>query len=202
MRNIYLAAFLLLSTNGFSQSRPVIEHTERGNKMTGVQVQLAYVYLFASETMLSIDDVGTEAGILISPNMGWFIEKNWMMGGMVHLGLYTNTSGKDNPYSNYKTKAFDLGVTPFTRYYFDITKRHNVKVFLQAGLPLVYSEYTSRYSNPTGTFTTSEQSSGLGLYGTWGGGASFHGRFGAIEANLSSLGLNIAFQKFLGKKKD
>ncbi len=203
MKTLFILLILLISFNSFSQvARPVITHTERGMKMIGGQLQLAYVDLFSSETILRVDDYGSEAGILISPNIGWFIEKNWLMGGMLHLGFYSNREGKNTPANNRKENAFDAGITPFTRYYIDLIRRSNVKIFLQAGLPIIYSAHNSKYTYTSGTntFTSTSESRDLGLYGNWGGGASFHGRFGAIEMNLSSLGLNIGFQKFIGKR--
>jgi hypothetical protein len=206
MKNSFLFIALIIAFHGFSQTRPFITHTEKGNRMIGGQVQLAWVDLFASETILRIDDDGTEAGIVISPNMGKFIENNWFVGGMVHLGLYTSKYDyKNNNTSSFSSrqKAFDIGFTPFTRYYLDITKRHNIKVFLQAGLPIIFTDYYSRTSQTNGSFTDIrvEDDSYFGLYGNWGGGASFHGKFGAIEANLSGLGLNIALQKFIGRRQ-
>jgi hypothetical protein len=204
MKALLTVVINIICYSCFAQTeRPTFTHTERGMKMVGLQLQLAYVDLFASETALRVDDFSTEAGILISPNVGWFIEKNWLLGGMAHVGVYSNTSDKNSTGGSVrKEKAFDLGITPFTRYYIDLTRRANVKLFLQAGLPVIYSSYKSTYTSSigSGTIVSRDSNKNVGLYGNWGAGASIHGRFGAIEMNLSSLGLNLGFQKFIARK--
>jgi hypothetical protein len=197
MKPFVFLFILLISYNSYSQSsRPVIEHTDKGMKMIGGQLQLANVDLFSSETILRVNDYSSEAGIVVSPNIGWFVEKNWLLGSMGHLGFYSSKSNKNSTFV-VKEKAFDIGITPFSRYYIDLTRRRNVKLFLLAGLPLIYSSYNVTYNSPT---STDEDRSNLGIHAVWGVGTSLHGQFGAIEMNLSSLGLNLGFQKFIGRK--
>jgi hypothetical protein len=202
MKALYLTAFFLFSIQCISQTRPVIKHTEKGMKMFGVQMQLTPSDFIHSETVLMIDDYSSEVGVVVSPNMGWFIEKNWLIGGIAHLGFYNAKPGKNNTSNRTTAKSYDLGLTPFSRYYIDLARRGNIKVFLQGGLPIIYSKYKSSYSyfNGLQTITTKNDGHQLGLYGNFGFGASMHGHFGAIEMNLSNMGLNIGFQKFIGKK--
>jgi hypothetical protein len=201
MRKFYIAILLLAATNSFSQTRTVLTHTDRGMKMVGGQVQLSYIDLFSSETVLRVNDFTSTYGALVSPNVGWFVEKNWMFGTMLHLGFYREKSGKNTTTKSVED-AYDLGITPFSRYYIDLARRGNIKVFLQAGLPVIYSSYerTNSYSSGTQIVTNTSTSKNLGLYGNFGFGASLHGRFGAIEMNASNLGLNIGIQKFISRK--
>jgi hypothetical protein len=120
---------------------------------------------------------------------------------MAHIGFYREKSGK-NTSGKINAESYDFGITPFSRYYVDLARRGNIKVFLQAGLPIIYTDYYRKetYGSATQTYTNTREGKSLGLYGNFGFGASLHGRFGAIEMNASNLGLNLGFQKFIGRK--
>lgn len=155
--------------------------TEKGNKMVGVGVAGIN---FASQSGSS------EFNINLNPNVAWFIQDNFALGGGVQIG-YSKPENVDG--------IFSYGITPLARYYF--TSNSSNGLFGQVNL--LFGGYSQ--SGNSGT----QVGAGAGLGYDW-----FITKNVALEAGLGymytkpesvdaihNVGLNLGFQIFLGKKK-
>ena len=192
-----LTSSIFLSLIAFAQ--PAFNPVEKGNKQAGISLMIAPTDMYWSETVLAINDDQKTYGINVAGNYGWFVERGWLIGLQANIGGY-HDEYKNNVQWGYESTAFDFSITPMTRYYFTIDRKHRFKPFLFAGLPIVYtSNKTDYYSNNTSDYGDEY----LELRGTFGFGAAYFGKAGSIEMNLSNMGLFVGVNKFIRwKPKD
>lgn len=214
-KSIILLSFLVSTYHLFAQSdKPTYKHFEKGNSFVGIGFSPVYSDLFGSTTEISIQNESSAAGILLSPSYGKMIQKNWMIGAMGFLGFYSSryssnyyppSVGINPPRYNSKniSNYVDIGISPFTRYYFMLSKRNTIAFFLQGGLPLVYghTKYIQRIDFPSGQQDLSSTQSRLSLKASLGFGLSVQGKFGSIDTHVSNLGWFFSFNKLLKLSK-
>ncbi|TAH07735.1 MAG: hypothetical protein EAZ12_08485 [Sphingobacteriia bacterium] len=214
-KHILLFFFILSTASSFSQTeKPIYKHFEKGNSIIGIGFSPVYSDLFGTTTEISIQDGSSSVGLLLSPSYGKFIEKNWMVGGMGFLGYYSSrysynyyppSIGLNPPFFPAKniSNYFDIGIIPFTRYYFMLSKRNTLAFFLQGGLPIVYGQtnYIQRIDFPSGQQDISSKQSSLTLKASLGFGLSVQGKFGSIDTHVSNLGCFFSFNKLLKSNK-
>jgi len=196
----FITLFTLASAISLiSFAQPSFNPVEKRNKQAGISLMLAPTDMYRSETALTINDFTKTYGINVGGNYGWFIERGWLIGFQANIGVL-HDEYKGNPSWGYKTNAFDASITPMTRYYFSVDRKHRFKPFLFGALPIVYTNTeTDYYSNST----TDSKNEYLDLRGTVGFGAAYFGKAGSIEMNLSNMGLFLGVNKFIEfKKKD
>lgn len=208
---------LLVCYSAFSQvDRPVLHPFSKGNAYWGIGISPTYSDMIGSYTDISIRKNNTNLGILMAPMYGRFVQQNWMVGIMGIAGFRTEqrkyltypvTIGFPPFFPNVDTKdvnnSFDLGLAPFTRYYFNLNRRNSFAFFLQAGLPGIYSKYTNSttYKYVSGAVDRfSTQNSEFSLRGSMGFGLSVQGKKGSIDTHISNMGWFISFNKLLQKK--
>jgi hypothetical protein len=216
MRNYFLLFCLILSAaSSFAQTeKPIYKHFEKGNAFVGIGFSPVYSDLFGTTTEIIVQDGSSSVGLLLSPSYGKMIEKNWMVGAMGFIGYYSSRYSSNyfppsvgiNPpvypsknISNY----FDIGISPFTRYYFMLSKRNTMAFFLQGGLPFVYGQtkYIQRVGFPAGQQDLSIKQSSVYLKASLGFGLSVQGKFGSIDTHVSNLGWFFSFNKLLKSNK-
>ncbi len=188
-------AFAALSLAAFAQ--PAGNPVEKGNKQLGLQMMLSYTDMYGSSTELRINNDEKTYGLHVAGLYGWFIERGWMMGLQTNVGFY-NSDYYTKEQWGYDQQAFDFSITPITRYYFSIDKKHRFKPFLFAGMPIVYSSESTDYSS---TGTTDYKNEFLELRGTFGAGAAYFGKAGSIELNVSNMGFFVGVNKFIPHRK-
>jgi hypothetical protein len=142
------------------------------------------------------------------------IEKNWMVGAMGFIGYYSDRYSSNyfppsvgiNPplyQSKNISNYFDIGISPFTRYYFMLSKRNTMAFFLQGGLPFIYGQakYIQRVDFPAGQQDISSKQSSVYLRASLGFGLSVQGKFGSIDTHVSNMGWFFSFNKLLKSNK-
>lgn len=188
---------MALASFSTAWSQPASNPTEKGNKQAGLQVMLAWTDMYNSYTTLSIDDNNKSYGINMGGLYGWFLERNWMVGLQANVGAYRDSYAKGEPYG-YDEKGFDISLTPITRYYFTVDKKHRFKPFLFAGLPVVYSSM-ERESGSGGPGNYQDET--LNLRASFGVGAAYFGRAGSLELNVSNMGFFFGVNKFIPSRR-
>ncbi|WP_026763028.1 MULTISPECIES: hypothetical protein [Sediminibacterium] len=213
---ILVFSFLLISSGYAQVDKPVFQHFSKGKSFLGIGFSPVYSDMIGSYTDVSIRKNNTNLGLLLAPMYGKFIEQNLMVGVMGIAGFHTEqrkymtypvTNGIPPFFPNVETKDvnnhLDLGLVPMTRYYFNLNRRNSFAIFLQAGLPAVYSKYTNTttYKYVTGGADRfSNQSSEFTLRGSIGFGLSVQGRMGSFDTHVSNMGWFLSFNKLLQKK--
>lgn len=192
-RCIFIALFF--SASAFAQ--PAFNPVEKGNKQAGLQMMLSSTDMYGSWTALSINDDEKTYGLHVAGSYGWFVERGWMIGLQTNVGFYHDEFATKEQWG-YQQDAFDISIAPMTRYYFTIDKKHRFKPFLFAGLPIVYSQQSTDYTQSTTTDLDREY---LELRGTFGAGAGYFGKAGSIELNASNMGFYIGVNKFIQSRK-
>lgn len=207
----------LLCSSVFAQTdKPVFQHFSKGTSFWGIGISPVYSDMLGSYTDISIRKNNTNLGLLAAPVYGKFIQQNLMLGVMGIAGFHTEqrkymtypiTNGIPPFFPNVETKdvnnSLDLGLVPMARYYFNLSRRNTFAIFLQAGLPAVYSKYsnTTTYKYVTGGIDRfSYQSSEFTLRGSIGFGLSVQGKMGSFETHVSNMGWFLGFNKLLQKK--
>jgi len=191
---------LLLASVAFSVSvfaQPTFNPVEKGNKQAGLQMMLSSTDMYGSWTALSINDDEKTYGLHVAGSYGWFVERGWMIGLQTNVGFYHDEFATKEQWG-YQQDAFDFSIAPMTRYYFTIDRKHRFKPFLFAGLPIVYSQQSTDYTQSTTTDLDREY---LELRGTFGAGAGYFGKAGSIELNVSNMGFYIGVNKFIQSRK-
>jgi len=186
---------LCFSASAFAQ--PAFNPVEKGNKQAGLQMMLSSTDMYGSWTALSINDDEKTYGLHVAGSYGWFVERGWMIGLQTNVGFYHDEFAIKEQWG-YQQDAFDISIAPMTRYYFTIDKKHRFKPFLLAGLPIVYSQQSTDYTQSTTTDLDREY---LELRGTFGAGAAYFGKAGSIELNVSNMGFYIGVNKFIQSRK-
>jgi outer membrane protein W len=194
-KKLLVFTFCIL-TEGIIFAQTTINPVKKGNKQLGIQLMLAPIDLFWSETALSINENQTRYGLNIAPSVQWFVEDGWSFGLQSNIGFYREKD-KNNVNWGYNEKIFDLGITPFSRYYFNVGRNNRFKPFVFAGLPIIYSDVQRTYNNQQ---TTDYDEQSVELNGTFGGGVAYFGKAGSIEMNISNMGFFIGVSKFSGRK--
>lgn len=208
MKHFFTPLFILLFVSSASAQSDTRRNNnsffEKGNKVYGIEIGIAGEYPINSVTKLNIGNNEKNYGLLMLPSYGWFVEKNWVIGGQAILGFSNNSYSYDNGTQfsvENKSRYSDFGVAPFTRYFIPLGKRNVVSIFGQASMPVVYS--TSKIENKqTGNspYNYSYNEKEVRLIGTIGLGVSLNGRFGSLEVNANTTGLYVGFHKYIGKK--
>lgn len=187
-------AFCAISLASIAQ--PAFNPVDKGNKQVGIQMMLSYTDMYGSSTELKVNNDEKTYGLHVAGSYGWFLERGWLMGLQTNVGFYHNDYFTKEQWG-YNEKAFDFSITPMTRYYFTIDKKHRFKPFLLAGMPIVYSSQSIDYSSNTPDYDNEY----LELRGTFGGGAAYFGKAGSIEMNVSNMGFYIGVNKFIQSRK-
>lgn len=213
--SLALCIFSIASLKAQKEERASFRnYFERGNKVLGLQLGIAGEYPINSVTVLDINESNKRYGLLALPSFGWFIERNFVIGGQAIVGFnhesyaYSNYDYSVNPpryIGDFKntSKGVDLGVAPFARYYVPLGRRNVVSLFGQGSFPVLYSSYESGSNYPSsypGWSNYRYKEEGLKLMASLGGGVSINGRFGSFEVNANNTGLYFGYQRYFGSK--
>lgn len=208
--------FFFASSNVIAQTdKPVFQHFSKGKTFWGIGISPVYSDMIGSYTDIAVRKNNTSLGILLAPMYGKFVQQNLMVGLMGIAGFHTEqrkymtypvTTGIPPFFPNVDTKdvnnSLDLGLVPMARYYFNLNRRNTLAIFLQAGLPAVYSKYTNTttYKYVTGGIDRfSNQYSEFALRGSIGFGLSVQGKTGSFDTHVSNMGWFLSFNKLLQK---
>lgn len=189
--------------------KPVYNYLNKGTAVVGIGLSPVSSDMMYSFTDLSIEKGRSAYGLLLSPMFGKFVLKNWMIGAMGFVGFhsdrnnytaYTGGPGAPVPY-NVKDidNAFDIGLAPFSRYYFSFNSRNSFAFFLQGALPAVYTSIGRKdvIDFPSGKQEISSKYDNFSLKGSIGFGLSVQGKFGAVDTHVSNMGWFFCFNKQL-----
>lgn len=193
MRKNFTLLLLSLTIAAASFAQPASNPVEKGNKMFGLQMMLAPTDMFWSQTALSIRDDYKSYGLHLAGNYGWFVETGWFVGGQLNAGFYNYENKSPNAWM-LNESTFDIGITPNTRYYFQVDRKHRFKPFLLAAIPIVYTSYEYNYGQPG---MQQQKGTSVELNGSFGFGVSYFGQKGNIELNISNMGLFLGVNKFI-----
>ena len=200
---IFALLFVIYASAQSDTRRNHSSFFDKGNRVFGIELGIAGGYPINSVTQLNISEGDKNYGLLIIPSYGWFVEKNWVIGGQAILG-FSNESYSYQYSTNAtvsESKYSDIGLAPFTRYFVPIGRRNVVSIFGQASMPVIFSTSKREYKQ-TGTSPSNNYSSNteLKLIGAIGLGVSINGQFGSLEVHGNTTGLYIGFHKYFGKK--
>lgn len=172
---------------------------EKGKQVVGVQLPVMVNDMYFTKLAFDISPNEKHLGISIVPSYAFVIDYNWLLGVQATLGIETTSYPNGNTFSSAIKETYtDLGIAPFTRYYVDVSKNKQWKIFGVAALEL--NTANSKYSYKTGTSTTG--ASFTTSTGSLGGGIAWFGKKISIDASMSNTALRLGIYKvFPGKKK-
>jgi hypothetical protein len=199
MRKNSTFLFISLAITVISFAQPASNPVAKGNKMFGLQMMLAPTDVFWSQTALSIREEYKSYGLHLAANYGWFVETGWFVGGQLNAGFYNYENKSQNAW-RLSESNFDIGITPNTRYYFQVDRKHRFKPFLLAAIPIVYSSYEHNYGQSSGM--QRQKGTSVELSGSFGFGAAYFGQKGNIELNISNMGFFLGVNKHLWNRKN
>lgn len=153
-----------------------IGQTKKGDKLVGVSFgSLSYTNSKSitsySNTPTVYNSDGNSFSFSVNPNVAWFINDNFALGGLVSISFYTSKSNSSNTgstttsESKYNQPAFYIG--PMARYYFSGSAK---------GMPFVQGNFQWGISGGKSNSSTSTGASSETKYkpkGDWNGGVSF-----------------------------
>jgi uncharacterized membrane protein YgcG len=172
---------------------------DRGKHVVGLQLPIMVNDMYYTKLAFDVSPNEKHYGISIVPSYAFVIEHNWLLGIQATLGVETTSYPNGNTFSSAIKETYtDLGIAPFTRYYVDVSKNKNWKIFGVAALEL--NTANSKYGYKTGVSTTG--SSFTTSTGSLGGGIAWFGKKISIDASMSNTALRLGIYKvFSGKKK-
>lgn len=191
--------------------KPSYTYLNKGTAVVGIGLSPVSSDMMYSFTDLSIEKGRSSYGLLLSPMFGKFVQKSWMIGAMGFVGFHSErynytsyrmgTGGQSlGPYNAKNVdNAFDIGLAPFSRYYFSFNRRNSFAFFLQGALPAIYSYNNSKdiIDFPSGKQEIISTYENFSLRGSIGFGLSVQGKFGSVDTHVSNMGWFFSFNKQL-----
>jgi len=182
----------------FTSMVAVLAQTKKGDKLWGVGIgSISYTNSDSktsySNTPTVYNSDGNSFSISVNPNVAWFINDNFALGGGVSVSFYSsksnssNTSSSSTSESKYTQPSFYIG--PMARYYFGGSAKG--MPFVQANVQ--FGVYGGKSESKTSSGSSSETTTHP--KGDWNAGASFGyehfitpnvGFFGTIGFNYGS----------------
>lgn len=208
MKKILVAAACLISLqSAFSQ-------TKKGDKLVGVSFgSISYTNSKSTTSYSNTPTVyssdGNSFSFSVNPNVAWFINDNFALGGGVSFSFYnsksnsSNTSSSTTSESKYNQPSIYIG--PMARYYFGGSAK---------GMPYVQGNFQWGISGGKSTSKTSTGSSSETTTkpkGDWNGGVTFGyehfvtpnvGIFGSIGANYGQSKTSYEYRPSTGTGYD
>lgn len=193
---------LLLSFLAIAMSVAVFSQVKKGDKLYGVGIgSISYTNSDSktsySNTPTVYNSDGNSISLSVYPNIAWFINDNFALGGSVSISFYnsksnsSNTGSSTTTESKYNQPSFYIG--PFARYYFGGSPK---------GMPfgqisVQYGVYGGKSESKTSTGSSSETTTKP--KGDWNAGIGF-GYEHFITPNVGfygSIGFNYGKSKTL-----
>lgn len=190
-KQILILALITIGINAHAQ-------LEKGKHVVGLQLPLIVNDMYFTRLAFSSSSGNTDYGISINPSYAFVAEHNWLIGAQATLGIetlkYNNNTGQP------RTETYtDLGIAPFTRYYIDISKKGDFKIFGVAAIE--FNTANSKYTYSNSSFPNNGPSFSS-TTGSLGGGIAWFGKRVAFDASMSNTALRLGiYQVFSGKKK-
>jgi hypothetical protein len=173
---------------------------EKGVEMGGIQLPLIVNDSYFTQLKFGSSPTKKDFGISIVPTYAFVIDHNWLLGVQATVGIETiSYSNSISGFSTLSKETYtDLGIAPFTRYYVDLSKNKQIKIFGVAALEINTANskytYTNGTSNGGGSFTTTN--------GSIGGGLAWFGKKVSGDLSMSTTALRFGiYRLFPGGKK-
>lgn len=187
----FIASIMVLSVSA---------QTEKGSKLFGVSLgSLSYTNSNSKTTYSNTPTIyksdGNSFSISVNPNVGWFINDGFVLGGGVSVSFYSSKSNSSNTGSSTTSESkstqpsFYIG--PYARYYFSGSKKGMPFIQANAQYGIYGGKSTSKTSSGASSETTTHPK------GDWNAGATF-----GYEHFLSSyIGLYVSVGFNYGSSK-
>jgi hypothetical protein len=180
---VCLSLFLLFAP-GFTANAQL----EKGRHFAGVQTTLLISDLYNTYLSIASNEIESAYGMNLVPTYGWAVSRNWLIGAQVNIGYLKSTLHSSKTVTHY----YDLGFTPYTRLYFDLSRNQRFKAFGQLGLEIAGTK--SRTDNGV-------TSQGTQIAGSYGGGLSYFFNKLALDLNISGAGIRFGVYKTFGQPR-
>ena len=169
---------------------------EKGAQIAGIQINAAINdALYSARPAFNISD--KNYGLSIAIPTAWALERNWLMGIQATIGIET----EKHTGSFITTHTYtDLGISSFTRLYFDISKSRKWKLFGLASIEMNNAKSKTTYDGSG--VSTNTRSSNTNTVGAFGGGIAYFNKKISLDISMSTTALRLGiYRVFAGLKK-